>query len=176
MSLTVEDGTGKADAESYASEAQYKARCDAIGVSYAGLTDNQIGQRLRLGFEHMGQEYRLRWAGYRTSTTQAGDWPREEVPMVDGPGRGRFPNYYANNVVPSAIVTANIDFAIKAGDGDLTPDQTQAIKSVRERVEGVVDTETVYADYSKATKSYPAIEARLAPFFAVQGGIKLVRA
>lgn len=175
MALIVEDGTGKVDAESYASIVQYKARCDRMGVSYAGETDADIEARLRQAFEHMIEAYRLRLAGSRVSTTQAGDWPRYNVPMHDGPGGSASPSYYPSGAVPTEVVNANIDLAVKAKAGPLNPDLTQAVKSIRERVEGVVDTETVYADYSMATKSYPAIDARLRPFFAAQGGVKLVR-
>lgn len=171
MTIVVETGAGLADAESYASVAQYKARCDALGVSYADISDTVIEQRLRLGFEHMGEAYRLRWAGNRVSATQAGDWPRDNVPVRDGPGSSRYPSFYPNNSIPTAVLTANIDLAVKAADGPLTPDLTQAIK--REKV-GAIETE--YADYSRATKSYPAIDARLTPFFAAQGGIAIMRA
>lgn len=171
MALVVEDGTGRADAESNASVAQFKARCDKLGISYVDLTDIQIEQRLRLGFEKLRQDYRTRWAGSRTTTTQAGDWPRDNVPMIDGPGGNRFPTYYANNVIPAEIVAANIDFGVKAGSGDLTPDLEQAIK--REKI-GPLETE--YADYSRATKTYTAIDNLLAPFLVAQGGIRVVRA
>jgi hypothetical protein len=170
MALVVEDGTGKADAESNASVAQYKARCDKLGVSYAGETDPQIENRLRLGFENMIESYRLRWAGNRCTTTQAGDWPRSNVPMIDGPGAGRVTSYYPNNVVPAEVVNANIDLAVRAKKGPLTPDLTQAVKRKKA---GSVEIE--YADYSTATKSYPAIDNKLKPFLTAQGGVKLVR-
>lgn len=166
MAIVVEDGTGKADAASFATVAAFKAHCDARGVTYG--SDATIEQRLRVGFDYMIQAYRTRWAGYRSTTTQAGDWPRYDVPRRDL----GLSAYYASNVIPAEIVQANILLAVRATPGeDLTPDETQAIK--REKV-GPIETE--YQDFSSSGVSYPAVDKLLAPFLANGGAARLMRA
>lgn len=166
MAIVTEDGTGKADAASYASVVAFKAHCDARGIAYG--TDATIEQRLRAGFDYMVQAYRTRWAGYRATTTQAGDWPRYDVPRLDL----GLSAYYASNVIPAEIVQANILLAIRATPGeDLTPDETQAIK--REKV-GSIETE--FQDYTGSGVSYPAVDKLVAPFLANGGAARMMRA
>lgn len=166
MAIVVEDGTGKADAASYATVAAFKAHCDARGITYGA--DATIEQRLRVGFDYMLQAYRTRWAGYRSTTTQAGDWPRYDVPRRDL----GLDAYYASNVIPAEIVQANVLLAVRATVGeDLTPDETQAIK--REKV-GVIETE--YQDFTTTGARYPAVDRLVAPFLANGGAARMMRA
>jgi hypothetical protein len=170
VALNVETGAGSANSEAYASVADFKSYCDARGISYAALSDAQIEQRLRLGADYMVSVYRDAWAGNRVSSTQALDWPRQNVTMKDGPGQNLYPDYYPNNAVPDAVKRANIELANRAGS-PLIPDETQAVK--RKKV-GPVEVE--YADYSRATRTYRAIDTLLAPLLAAGGGVKVVRA
>jgi hypothetical protein len=166
MALVTEDGTGKADAASYATVAAFKTHCDARGITYGA--DATIEQRLRAGFDYMLQAYRTRWAGYRSTTTQAGDWPRYDVPRRDL-GMGA---YYASTVIPAEIVQANILLAVRATPGeDLTPDETQAVK--REKV-GEIETE--YQDNSTDEVRYPAVDRLVAPFLVNGGAARMMRA
>ena len=166
MTLVVENGAGLADAESFASVAAFKTYCTDRGVSYG--TDATIEQRLRAGFDYMLQAYRTRWAGYRSTTTQAGDWPRYDVPRRDL-GMGA---YYASTVIPAEIVQANILLAIRATPGeDLTPDETQAVK--REKV-GQLETE--YQDHSTDQVRYTAVDRLVAPFLVNGGAARMMRA
>lgn len=161
MALVVEDGTRKADAESYATVAAYKAYCDGRGITYGN--DTTIEVALRKGFDYIGSEYGARWAGYKATDAQAGDWPRYEVPRPDSPYDDAD---IASDVVPVQVVRANILLAVRAAAGeDLMPDQGQAIK--RERVEGAVDV--TYQDGTKATKTFPAVDGVLAPLLAGGG-------
>jgi hypothetical protein len=168
MALNVETGTGAANSEAYASVSDFKAYCDARGITYPA--DSVIEQRLRLGADYMVSVYRNRWAGNRVSTTQALDWPRDNVEMKDGPGMGVTVSYYPNDTVPDAVKRANIELANRAGS-PLIPDETQAVK--RQKV-GPVEVE--YQDYSRATKTYRAIDTLLAPLLAAGGGLRVIRA
>jgi hypothetical protein len=66
MTLTVEDGTGKADAESYISVADadtyFTARNNA---TWAALSTSDKEAALRKATDYMLQAYRVRWAGMR---------------------------------------------------------------------------------------------------------------
>ena len=81
MSLIVEDGTGRADAESYASVSVADAYHTARGnTAWAALATTALKEAaLRKATDYLGQTYGLRWKGYRMTTTQALDWPRELV-------------------------------------------------------------------------------------------------
>ncbi|MBI5940662.1 MAG: hypothetical protein HY859_09570 [Caulobacterales bacterium] len=165
MALVVEDGTGKADAESLASVLAYKAHCDGRGITYGN--DAAIEILLRKGTDYLGQTYRQQLAGRRVSTTQALDFPRIEVPQRDV---GSFA-YYPSDEVPAEVVKACIEASIRADSAELSPDIEQAVK--REKV-GPIETE--YQDYSTGRKTYPAIDNLMAPFLRSAGGLRLTRA
>lgn len=169
MSLIVEDGTAKSDAESYISAADADTyHAIRANTAWAALSTPTKEALLRKATDYMLQVYRLQWAGKRTSTTQALDWPRWNVPKPDV---GFLLSYYPNNTVPAEVARACAELALKANSGDLTPDLGQQIKS-----ETIGPITTVYQDYSAATKTYRAIDNLLAPFLAAQGGIKVLRA
>lgn len=170
MALVVETGSGAASSEVCASVAAYKAYCDARGISYSALSDAQIEQRLRLGWDYLTATYRDAWAGQRVSTTQGVDFPRDLMPMRDGPGTGISVSYYPNNTVPAVVVSANIEAATRAGS-PLIPDEGQAVAS-----KTVGPVSITYQDYSRATKTYRAIDRLLAPVLKAGGGLRIVRA
>lgn len=166
MALEVEDGTGKANAESYVSVADADARMAALGLTnWTTLTTAEKEQALRRAAQYMLQSYRDRWQGYRTSTTQALDWPRAWV-IVD-----RY-TYIDNDVVPADVAAANADLAFKAAYGDLNADLARGV--VREKV-GPIETE--YDRASPQSVRYRAIDMLLAPYLKGAAGMaRLVRA
>lgn len=74
MPLIVEDGTGLADADAYVSTAAFKTYCDDRGLSYAGKTDAEIDQRIRLATEYV--DTINRYKGSRMKGTQSLQFPR----------------------------------------------------------------------------------------------------
>lgn len=74
MAFVVEDGTGKADANSYASVAEYKAFATSWGWDYSALTDEQIEQYLVQGTSFTDRQ--VSFVGYPTNEEQALEWPR----------------------------------------------------------------------------------------------------
>lgn len=176
MALVVEDGTGKSDAESYISVADATAYHAARGnAAWAALANDTIREQLlRKATDTMLQMFAGRWAGARTSSTQALDWPRYNVPMKDAPsgigyGMGA---YYPSNIVPAAVARACAELALKAAAGDLVTDGTQAV--VREKI-GPLEVE--YQPGSQDAVNYRSVEGMLQPFLKGTGGqINLVRA
>lgn len=167
MALTVETGSGSSTADAYISRADattYHANRGNTG--WADLGTDEQDAAIRRATDYIGETYRLRWAGERTSTTQALDWPRYNVPRRDMRDA-----LYASDAVPGEVVRACAELALKAAAGPLTPDQGQAIASV-----SAGSVSVSYADYSKATKTYPAIDRLLAPLLAGGGGLRLLRA
>jgi hypothetical protein len=161
MALITEDGTGKADAESYCSVAFATAYHDARGnTAWAGLASDTVReQMLRKATDYMAI-YRDRWAGFRVTTTQALDWPRYEVPMKDAASGSAWTAYYAMDAVPAALARACAELALRAIDGDLNEDLDAPV--IEETVGPIT---TRYAQGTRQTKRYPAIDALLLPFF-----------
>lgn len=75
MALIVEDGVGRADADSYLSVASADAYCAAMGhVTWAGHDMAGKEAALRRATQYLDARYRFR--GERLTQTQALQWPR----------------------------------------------------------------------------------------------------
>jgi hypothetical protein len=173
MTLTVEDGTGKADAESYISVADadtyFTARNNA---TWAALSTSDKEAALRKATDYMLQAYRVRWAGMRETETQALDWPRRYVPNRDVPNLyGPHVTYYQFDSVPATVAHACAELAVRASAAELSPDLGAQIKS-----ETVGPISVVYADGARQDTRYKAIDAMLAPFLKAGGAILVTRA
>lgn len=174
MALVVEDGTGKADAESFASVANFDDYCTKRGLSTSAFaTEAAKEQALRKATDFMEASYRLSWKGTRVTTTQAISWPRYDVVVNDAPGGyGEYPHVISQSVVPAQVIQACVMLALKTPDGELAPDLDQ--KVVREKVD-VIEVE--YDRNAPAYKVYRAVDTLLAPFMGNANGsmLNLVR-
>jgi hypothetical protein len=170
VALTVEDGTGLADADSYISLVDALAYHTARSNSAWALLANDTLREsyLRRAVDYMQQQYFSRWAGYRKTTTQALDWPRYEVPIKDSPGSYGytvgFGSYYSSDSVPTLVANACAELALRASTGELSPDLERAIR--REKV-GPIDTE--YEPGSIQSTRFEAVDNMLRPFFKATG-------
>lgn len=170
MALEIETGAGSATAESFCSVADADAYHAARGSTlWATMTTAEKEQALRRAVDYMSQTYRLRWAGYRKTDTQALDWPRYNVPKPDTTV-GRFLTYYSDSIVPVEVRNACAELALKAGAGELLADVGQA---VTERTVGPITTK--FAAGSVAVKRYVAVDRLLAPLLADGGNSSSVR-
>lgn len=176
MALVVEDGTGKADAESYISVADatayFAARGNAEWAAVAGDTVRE--QLLRKATDYMVAKYSGAWAGQRVTVEQALDWPRLNVPRVDiAGGYGPYPIYWDDNVVPEQVKRACAELAVRAIAGDLDPDVGAQVKS-----ETVGPISVTYADGARQNTAFKAVSNMLSPFMVGGSGmtIKVVRA
>ena len=153
MALIVEDGTGLADAESYISETEADAFHEKRGnTAWDSVTDKEA--LLRKATDYMQGQYAERWSGYRSTLTQALDWPRSNVTLKDRPGHGSY--YYASDVVPHAVKRACALLALRAASGDLLTDQGQRKVSVT-----VGPISTTYDSSSSPTTRYLEIDSML---------------
>lgn len=173
MAIVVEDGTGKADAESYISVADASTYHTARGnTAWAALASDTVReQMLRRATEYITGKYRLRWKGYRVSATQALDWPRSLVVRPDYAYAGSNGQtviggdyYFPSDEVPVEVVRACAELALRAISGPLADDLGQKVK--REKV-GPIENE--YVDGAPATVTYTAIDNMLAPFLKSLG-------
>lgn len=161
MALTVENGTGLVDAESYQSVADFKVYCDARGMSYAGKSDTLIEQALRRGTEWLDATYRGSYCGLPLNPPdQALEWPR--VGMVDRNG-------YAipSDSVPRQVKAATAEASHREliTPGYLLPDYvgSERIKRSRKKV-GPLEKEIEYQGGSGTA-------ADVQPIIAVIAGI-----
>lgn len=163
MALEVEDGTGKANAESYISVADASARHTAFGNTAWTGTDAVKEAALRRATGYIEQAFRSRWQGCRVVSTQALSWPRSGVCVDDYP--------VDSDVVPTDVANACADLALRALTADLNADQTRAV--IREKV-GPLETE--YSEHSPQAKQYRAVDMMLAPYLTGGGAMaRLVR-
>lgn len=165
MALVVETGTASATSESFSSVADalayFTARDNAVWLA---LTTAQQEVALRKATDYMEAVYSQRWAGTRTTSTQALSWPRYNV----------FVNGYvtSSSAVPRVVVNACSELALRASVGELLSDSTQ--QKTRTKVD-VIEVE--YDKYSPASTQYLAITAMLAPYFELSSSVerKVVR-
>jgi hypothetical protein len=172
MALEVEDGTGKANAESYISAADAGTYHTSRGnAAWADLSEPEQEAALRRATDYMLQTYRQRWSGYRKYTTQALDWPRLNVEIRDTTLYGI--TYVETNVVPAEVKRACAELALRASEGALLDDLDPEVTS-----ESVGSISVTYAPGARQIKKYPAIDRLLGAYLCDSGSgtIKLERA
>ena len=157
MSLVVEDGTFKADAEAYCDVAFFRDYHNKRGNTLAAAieTDTRVEELLRVSFEFMMTELEDDLEGCRTTATQRGDFPREWLPMRDV----AVTTYYANNAIPLEVKQANAELALTAYFQELSPNVDR--ETIREKVD-VIEVE--YAANSSPVTIFRTAMARLAKF------------
>lgn len=168
MALIVEDGTGKADAESYCSLAFADAYATAMGYSsWGALSSDDRESALRRSTGYMLAVYAGRWSGSRVFADQALDWPRIGVQQRDLLAAA----YYASGSVPKVVQQACVEYAYRATTADLSPDLARGV--IREKV-GELEVE--YDAQSPQQKRFPGVDAMLSPFMTqFSGSIKVLR-
>lgn len=172
MALTVENGNGLTNAESYLAEAD----ADTYHTNHSGSTDwsgattARKEQALRKATQYLDGIYRLDWRGYRKTRDQALAWPRSDVFDQDG--------YLVDSAsLPQALKDATAEAAlldITETDG-LAPKVATpgAIKKTVDQV-GTLRTEREYQGGAGQFADFPVITRLLAGL--VIGDDELLRA
>lgn len=164
MALIVEDGTGLATANTYASVATANAYFTARGITtWTGIDALKEAALIRGSFALDGM-YGTKWPGFKASLEQAMDWPRTDADDIDG---------YDLDGVPIAVVNAACEAALieLASAGSLTSSGTAGVKV---ETVGPISTEYFSASGSKAT--YRTISSVLSRIVSTgSGAIKLSR-
>lgn len=162
--LIPETGAASATADTYSDLTQADSYHAARGnAAWAALTAANKEAALRKATDYLEQSYRMRWAGWRMSTTQALSWPRAWVPLVDTPYA--WVSYYAQNVIPAQLVNACAELALRAAAADLAPDIT------RPKISTTIGPIKVdYDRFGSLITRYRAIDNMLLPFMKAQTG------
>lgn len=157
MALIVEDGTGKDDATSFVTRAEYIAYAAARGVVVADVDASDVD--LIKAVDFLLAEC---WRGDVTVATQALPFPRT-VYNFDRTLA------YPSDEVPSAIKRAQMMLALSSKSGiDLMPNFEGGASVTREKI-GPIETE--YSEASLYNRpSFPAVSAAIAPYSCGHGG------
>lgn len=165
MALVVENGTGLANAESYASVASADTYLLARGQSnWSTLTTALKEEALRRATDYMRI---YRWKGTYATLIQALDWPRLGVYIYLNESV-----LVSSTIVPVPVQNACIELALRAASGPLIPeiagDSTGRLATkIRKRV-GPIETETMYASEGQISlpvhKRYPSVDLILAQY------------
>lgn len=162
MTIIVEDGTAKSDAESYASVANADAYWTARNVTAWG-TATTAAKEAALREATLYLEGNYRWIGTRTWTTQALSWPRVIREGIDLNGK-----VLTSLMVPGELLKACCELAYEViSNGSLLPsmDRGGLVKS-----ESVGPLAVVYMDGAPSLKSFPMVDMLLHPILS--GGAK----
>jgi len=122
--FVVEDGTGKADANSYMSVADADQYHENNGTKTAwdAVTDKE--QALRDGTKFLEVSWKGRWIGQRTVKTQALSWPRANAEDQDG-------FVIDSNEIPQDLQDALAEAALDSASTDLTADLTAPVGTIK---------------------------------------------
>ncbi|MEE5060532.1 DnaT-like ssDNA-binding protein [Pseudomonas alliivorans] len=136
--LIIEDGTGIADAESYATAeelARYSAKFGAT------IPTEQIAQEALLRRAALAMDG-MTWKGRKSSSEQALAWPRREI-RLDGENK---PERY----LPARIQYGQMALAAEIHADDIDPIDKRKGPVTKEKVDGAVERE--YATISNTSK------------------------
>ncbi|AUZ46545.1 DnaT-like ssDNA-binding protein [Pseudomonas orientalis] len=129
MMLIIEDGTGKPDAESYASAedlALYAVKFGAV-IPAGAPAQEALLRRAALVMDGMT------WKGRKSNSEQALSWPRREV-LLDR-------EIKPNNYLPARIQYGQMALAAEIHQDDIDPIDKRKGAVTLERVEGAVTRE-----------------------------------
>ena len=126
MTLIIEDGSGKSDAESYASAEDLTMYAVKFGVVIPADATAQEALLRRAALAMDG----MTWKGRKTSSEQALSWPRREV-HLDGENK-------AANYLPARIQYGQMALAAEIHHDDIDPVEKRKGAVLLDRVEGAV--------------------------------------
>ena len=173
LTLTKEDGTGKADANSYANVADGDAYHEGhlYATAWTGATSDQKAAALVMATRVIDAEYQFN--GVKVDAEQALQWPREGChdPDADGWAGGTV----ADCVVPKVVIEATCEMAREL----LVADRTAAPAGEGLKYANVGTTQTGYDKEDRRPVISHVARAMLGKFGSLlrstSGAVRLVR-
>jgi hypothetical protein len=126
MTLIIEDGTGKPDAESYASAADLVMYAGKFGVTIPADEPAQEALLRRSALAMDG----MTWKGRKTDSDQALAWPRRAVELDQ--------QIKPDNYLPARIQYGQMALAAEIHQDDVDPVEKRKGAVLLDRVEGAV--------------------------------------
>ena len=166
MTLIVEDGSGRIDAESYISVARADAHHAAYGNSaWAGAATTDKEAALRRAARHLDGSYGARLLGTQKTADQALAWPRYGVEAA------------GDTPLPGNLEQAAAEAALRALEADLAPDRSpETVIDEKRTTVGPLTTAIGFRDTSMRGPEYPLIDQLMAPFLRRRPRNRVVRA
>jgi len=162
MPVIIENGSGVAGANSYATVAEARAYATARGLSLP-VADGDVEKALVLACDKL-ESYRYK--GNKTSEDNLLQWPRVKVFV------GASTEPLASDNIPSRLIAAQCQFACESANGtELQPTGTGR-EVVRKKVD-VLETEYAPTGSGSVTPKFNKAEALLAPLLASGGAFGL---
>lgn len=159
MSLTVEDGSGMAGAESYVTVAEVTTYWgnrtqDAISALWTAATTAVKEGACREAASYLDAVYGPFYKGQRQGYVQGLLWPRSNAKDDAG---------YALPAIPDELKKAMAELAGRAVTDRLAPDVAHgdAVKRVKKKV-GPLETETEYVDGASTRTRYSVVDGLIA--------------
>lgn len=155
MALEVEDGTGKANAESYLSETDADTyHVENNNTAWASLPTPVKEAALREATRWLDGRYLGQWIGTRGSATQALEWPRSEAYADDGL------LVVDATTLPAALLDATAEAALRASTDTLAPDLVRGGEVSRKKVvAGPVEVDTTYSTSAQDFTEFQMLDA-----------------
>ena len=162
--LTIETGTGNPLATSYVTVAEATSYLTARGLdaNWLDLTPTEQEQKLLRAMDYMAQAYRTRWRGWRSTTNQALDWPRQGVQLFDLPVAA----VIQYNTMPVEVKNAQIELALRALTVELAPDEQRGVLA-----ESVTGVSVTYDPRSPQAVKFRAVDMMLRHLLASSGAM-----
>jgi hypothetical protein len=171
--MALDATVGGANADSYATTAEFKSYADSIGFLYTSVySDAVIEIAMRKATQYLDRAYRGKWKGFRTDRDQALAWPRSS--SQDLPVNYLTPSFTTgvidedgyeipSNTIPKQVKQAEYEATILSLQGsDLLPNYPRGNAVKRKKVKaGPVESETEYMDGASARDRYLTIEGLL---------------
>lgn len=151
MALTVEDGTGLSDADSYRSASEFAAWCEKQNLDIAAYSDEAIDAALRAAFDYINTKWRYK--GVRLVSSQAGEFPRSGC--IDWSG-------YEVSGVPTRVKDAQSYLAYKGLTEDILADQERGGGGIVSESVGPIST--TYAPGTSQDKDFTRASGLLSQY------------
>lgn len=167
MALIIEDGSGVAGANSYATVAEARAYALARGLSLPAA-DADVEKALVLACDKI-ETYRFK--GNKTDEANALEWPRAGVYV------GASSVELANDEIPDRLKMAQAQFAAESAGGTSLQPTGTGREVIRTKVD-VLETEYAPRGSGSVTPQFNKAEALLAPLLTSGGafGLTVTRA
>lgn len=170
MAFTVEDGTGLPDANSYSTVEYADVYFDERGITAWAGDDTQKQAWLIQATDYIEQVFGARFVGTKKTVEQALSWPRINAVARDGAE-------LADDIVPSSLVRACCQYALRAIQGPLMPDPLVSaegynVVTTRKKI-GPIEKEFRVmgsSGYPILVRSYPAADSLMTSLLLGNGG------
>ncbi|URA06799.1 virion protein [Xanthomonas phage Langgrundblatt1] len=158
--ITVEDGTGVANANSYVSVADVKAYAEQRGVSLPS-TDDEIAAMIIKATDYL-ESFACKYQGRKTDCAQSLQWPRTGVVMCC--------EDFPSNQIPKQLKSAQASAVLIQNEGLVLQPNVTAQDYVIEETVGPITTKYANPIQAGISATFTALESLLEPLFFASCG------